>query len=235
MRRAATQLAHRASARFAPATTSTYAGWVPTDGTGSPGQRAGCGLANAGGGPAAWLGALQPSHRLGSTPGGPTFASSSFATAAPTKPTGEAATTTTGTTTPPPDVETVNALFIEVREGGEEKKERGERGRGENHPAHALFLFCAHTHTPTHPPQPPHKPTPTQQAREELEYAAEDAGTTYAEESYTAAVEAVEAVGRAYAAFIASLPEEARGAAQRGMGMKFEQLRAELEAVEPGH
>ena len=45
----------------------------------------------------------------------------------------------------------------------------------------------------------------------------------------------MEAAGRAYAAFIASLPEEARGAAQRGMGMKFEQLRAELEAVEPGH
>lgn len=226
MRRAATQLAHRASARFAPTTTSTYAGWVPTDGTGSPGHRAGCGLANAGGGPAAWLGALQPSHRLGSTPGGGTFASSSFATAVPTKPTGEAATTTTGTTTPPPDVETVNALFIEVRE----KKKRGE---GEARTTLLTRSFCS-VHTLTRP-RTPHEPTPTQQAREELEYAAEDAGTTYAEESYTAAVEAVEAAGRAYAAFIASLPEEARGAAQRGMGMKFEQLRAELEAVEPGH
>ena len=76
---------------------------------------------------------------------------------------------------------------------------------------------------------------PPPQAREELEYAAEDAGTTYAEESYTAAVEAVDAAGRAYAAFIAGMPEEARTAARRGMGMKFEQLKAELEAVEPGH
>ena len=171
MRRAATQLAHRAS-RLTPATTSGYAGagWVPTDGSGSPGQRAGCGLATAGG---ACLHPAQPSHaRLGAA-SGPTFASSSFATAAPTKP-----------ATPPPDVDTVNALFIE--------------------------------------------------AREELEYAAEDAGTTYAGESYTAAAAAVAAAGDAYAAFIASLPEEARGPAQRGMGMKFEQLRAELAAVDPG-
>ncbi len=200
--RRATQLgafAHRAAAaRYVPASTSSGGGdWVPVGGSGSPGQREGCGLggslssfnpaAPAGGG-AARAGGLA----------GPTFASSasSFATGATTGSAGAAAskaapaphatTNPLASPPPPPDVETVNALFIE--------------------------------------------------AREELEYAAEDAGTTYAGESYEAAAAAVAAAGDAYAAFLAALPDAAaRGAAQRGMGMKFEQLRAELESVEPGH
>ena len=119
MRRAATQLAHRASARFVPATTSTSA-WVPvTEGTGSPGQRWGMGDESGGGAFAASaLGGGRPPHpRLA---GGHTFASSSSfatATAATAK---ESGATTIG---PPPDVETVNALFIEVRRESSKKRD----------------------------------------------------------------------------------------------------------------
>jgi len=187
--RRASLLAHRAvgAARLAPST-SGVGGWVPTDGSGSPGE--GRGLSAGFALTAATL--PLPGSRLGGAHAGPTFASSSsFATGAAAS-TGKGSGAAPPPPPPPPqgaavvDVETVNALFIE--------------------------------------------------AREELEYAAEDAGTTYAGESYEAAEAAVRAAGEAYAAFLAALPDDAaRGAVQRGMGMKFEQLRAELEAVDLGH
>ena len=175
--RRASLLAHRAvgAARLAPSTA-----WVPTEGSGSPGE--GRGLAPFS---AAFSNPLASASASPPRPfSGPTFASSSSASFATTA--GKAPPPREAQQTQKVDVETVNALFIE--------------------------------------------------AREELEYASEDAGTTYAGESYDAAAAAVRAAGAAYAAFLAGLPDEAaRGAAQRGMGMKFEQLKAELEAVDLGH
>lgn len=71
------------------------------------------------------------------------------------------------------------------------------------------------------------------EARDELEYAAEDAGTVWAGESYETAAAAVAAAADAYARLLESLPPEEAGRVSRGMGMKMQQLQAELEAVDP--
>lgn len=70
-------------------------------------------------------------------------------------------------------------------------------------------------------------------AREDLEDAAEDAGTTYFPASYDAAFEATRATLAAFETLVASLPEDEAAKVRRGSGLKMEQLKAELAALEP--
>lgn len=74
------------------------------------------------------------------------------------------------------------------------------------------------------------------EAREEIENAMESVGSTYFNEDAEHARDAVAAAVEAYEALLASLPDDdARGAMRRGMGMKFEQLRGELAALDSAH
>ena len=68
---------------------------------------------------------------------------------------------------------------------------------------------------------------------EDLEDAAEDAGTTYFPASYDAAHAATHATLAAFEALVASLPPDAASKVRRGSGLKMEQLKAELAALEP--
>lgn len=70
-------------------------------------------------------------------------------------------------------------------------------------------------------------------AREDLEDAQEDEGTVHFEESYNAAYKSVEETLQEFDAVLASLEEEKRGSVRRSMGLKMEQLKAELGALEP--
>ncbi|CAL5219976.1 g1914 [Coccomyxa viridis] len=73
------------------------------------------------------------------------------------------------------------------------------------------------------------------EARDEIEYAQEDSETVYFEEGLKTAQKAVgEAMGK-YNALLDSLSEQERGKLQRSMGMKMEQLKAELYTVEQTH
>jgi hypothetical protein len=74
------------------------------------------------------------------------------------------------------------------------------------------------------------------EAREEIENAMESVGSTYFNEDAEHARDAVATAVEAYEALLASLPDDdARGAMRRGMGMKFEQLRGELAALDSAH
>ena len=72
-------------------------------------------------------------------------------------------------------------------------------------------------------------------ARDEIEYAQEDAETTYFNESYNDAKDLVEQVLGEYTGLLASLGEEERGRVQRSMGMKMAQLEAELGQLDSLH
>lgn len=73
------------------------------------------------------------------------------------------------------------------------------------------------------------------EARDEIEYAEEDAETVRFDESFKAAEAAVKEVLDRYAALLEGLPEDERGKIQRGMGLKMEQLKAELCGLELMH
>jgi len=70
-------------------------------------------------------------------------------------------------------------------------------------------------------------------AREDLEDAQEDEGTVHFEESFNAAYKGVHDTLEAFENVLASLGEEQRGSVRRSMGLKMEQLKAELAALEP--
>ena len=70
-------------------------------------------------------------------------------------------------------------------------------------------------------------------AREDLEDAQEDEGTVHFEESYNNAYNGVQETLQAFDDVLASLDEEQRGSVRRSMGLKMEQLKAELAALEP--
>ena len=74
------------------------------------------------------------------------------------------------------------------------------------------------------------------EAREEIENAMESVGSTYFNEDAEHARDATRAATEAYEALLASLSDDdARGAMKRSMGMKFEQLRGELAALDSAH
>ena len=63
------------------------------------------------------------------------------------------------------------------------------------------------------------------EARDEIEYAQEDAETTYFNESHKAAKDSVAVVTSLYKDIQDTLNEADRGKLQRSMGMKMEQLK----------
>ncbi|KAL4857688.1 hypothetical protein ACK3TF_002119 [Chlorella vulgaris] len=73
------------------------------------------------------------------------------------------------------------------------------------------------------------------EARDEIEYATEGAETTYFNESATEAKEVVGKVLEGYQQLCAKLSEAERGKLQRSMGLKMEQLKAELEQLDHLH
>lgn len=95
------------------------------------------------------------------------------------------------------------------------------------------------------PPSPPTPPPPSRQvdrinelfaeAREEIENAKEDAETVYFNESAEAAKAAVEEVLGAWGGLLEGLGEEERAKMVRSMGLKMEQLKAELKGLEELH
>ncbi|PRW45044.1 late embryogenesis abundant [Chlorella sorokiniana] len=72
-------------------------------------------------------------------------------------------------------------------------------------------------------------------ARDEIEYAQEDAETVYFNESCEEAREAVAEVLDAYTSLLGRLSAEERGKLQRSMGLKMEQLKAEVETLDTLH
>ncbi|WIA18724.1 hypothetical protein OEZ85_003417 [Tetradesmus obliquus] len=73
------------------------------------------------------------------------------------------------------------------------------------------------------------------EAREEIEFAREDAETVYFNESAEEARGAVgEVLGR-WQALLARLPEDEQAKLQRAMGLKMEQLKAELKELDEMH
>lgn len=73
------------------------------------------------------------------------------------------------------------------------------------------------------------------EARDEIEYAQEDAGSTYFNESYADAAELVGKVLAEWEALVGRLDDDARGRVQRSMGLKMEQLKAELKELDTLH
>jgi len=73
------------------------------------------------------------------------------------------------------------------------------------------------------------------EARDEIEFAAEDAETTYFNDSYESAKSLVEEVVGEFNTLLESLPDEEKGRLQRSMGMKMEQLKAELTQLDSLH
>ncbi|DBB10794.1 TPA: hypothetical protein ACH3X3_007275 [Trebouxia sp. C0006] len=73
------------------------------------------------------------------------------------------------------------------------------------------------------------------EARDEIEYAQEDAETTYFNESHKLARESVGIVTTMYKEILADLSEADKGKLQRSMGMKMEQLKAELGQLDTLH
>ncbi|DBB05684.1 TPA: hypothetical protein ACH3X1_012295 [Trebouxia sp. C0004] len=66
------------------------------------------------------------------------------------------------------------------------------------------------------------------EARDEIEYAQEDAETTYFNESHKLARESVGVVTTMYKEILADLSEAEKGKLQRSMGMKMEQLKVHI-------
>jgi len=66
------------------------------------------------------------------------------------------------------------------------------------------------------------------EAREEIELAAESKETVYFNEEVETAKKAVNEVLALFNGLLARLPESERGALQRSMGLKMEQLKAEV-------
>ena len=69
------------------------------------------------------------------------------------------------------------------------------------------------------------------EARDEIEYAQEDAETTYFNESHKLARESVGIVTTMYKEILADLSEADKGKLQRSMGMKMEQLKVHIRAA----
>ena len=65
------------------------------------------------------------------------------------------------------------------------------------------------------------------EARDEIEYAEEDAETTYFNESHKAAKDAVGETMQLYQQVLNDLSDDDRGKLQRSMGMKMEQLKVQ--------
>ena len=63
------------------------------------------------------------------------------------------------------------------------------------------------------------------EARDEIEYAVEDAETTYFNESHKVAKDAVAEAMQMYKQVLDDLSDDDRGKLQRSMGMKMEQLK----------
>ena len=63
------------------------------------------------------------------------------------------------------------------------------------------------------------------EARDEIEYAVEDAETTYFKESHKVAKDAVAEAMEMYKQVLDDLSDDDRGKLQRSMGMKMEQLK----------
>ena len=70
-------------------------------------------------------------------------------------------------------------------------------------------------------------------AREDLEDASDDAGTTYFAASYDAAFHSTNAAVAAFEALCARLPADEAARVRRASGLKMEQLKAELGNLEP--
>ncbi|CAI0624538.1 unnamed protein product [Linum tenue] len=70
------------------------------------------------------------------------------------------------------------------------------------------------------------------EAREELEMAMDSKETVYFDEEAECARDAVNEVLRLYDSLLVKLPESERGAVQRSMGLKMEQLKAEVKQLE---
>lgn len=73
------------------------------------------------------------------------------------------------------------------------------------------------------------------EARDEIEYAHEEAETIYFNESCDAARALVEGVATKFTTVLDQLSEEERGKLQRSMGMKMEQLKAEMQQLDQVH
>lgn len=73
------------------------------------------------------------------------------------------------------------------------------------------------------------------EAREEIEMALESMDTVYFNEEAEAARAAVQVVLDRFSGLLNRLDEERRGAIQRSMGLKMEQLKGELEQLKPQH
>ena len=73
------------------------------------------------------------------------------------------------------------------------------------------------------------------EAREEISYAQEDAGTTYFNDSYEDAKGLVDKVLLEWDSLLTGLEEIERGKVQRSMGLKMEQLKAELQQLDTLH
>ncbi|PSC70456.1 late embryogenesis abundant [Micractinium conductrix] len=73
------------------------------------------------------------------------------------------------------------------------------------------------------------------EARDEIEYAKEEAETVYFNESCDTARQAVAGVLDKYAAVLQRLSEQERGKLQRSMGLKMEQLKAEVADLDTLH
>ncbi|KXZ56532.1 hypothetical protein GPECTOR_1g478 [Gonium pectorale] len=72
-------------------------------------------------------------------------------------------------------------------------------------------------------------------ARDEIEYAKEEAETVYFNESVQEAKKAVDACLGRWEALLASLGEEERSRVMRSMGLKIAQLQAEYDEVSKLH
>lgn len=70
------------------------------------------------------------------------------------------------------------------------------------------------------------------EAREEIEAAIESKETIYFDEEADCAREAVKTVLDMFEGLLARLPEKERTALQRSMGLKIEQLKAELKQLD---
>ncbi|KAI5073871.1 hypothetical protein GOP47_0011884 [Adiantum capillus-veneris] len=69
------------------------------------------------------------------------------------------------------------------------------------------------------------------EARDEIEMAMESKETVYFDEEARTAREAVQLVLNKYQTLVAKLPDPDKGSVQRSMGLKMEQLKAELDQL----
>jgi len=74
------------------------------------------------------------------------------------------------------------------------------------------------------------------EARDELEFAKEDLETTYFNETFNDAKELVDMTIKEYSSLIDEISDEGeKGKIQRSMGMKMEQLKAEMQQLQENH